>query len=67
MDLFPEEEIVPFDADAARLAADIYCSLPRPRGREIDIAIAACALSQGAAFATLNRGDFEDIPKVVLI
>jgi predicted nucleic acid-binding protein len=34
----------------------------RPRGREIDLAIAACALVHGASLWTLNRDDFADVP-----
>ena len=33
-------------------------TVKRPRGREIDLAIAACALAHGAAFWTLNPADF---------
>jgi predicted nucleic acid-binding protein len=34
----------------------------RPRRREIDITVAACAIEHGAALWTLNTSDFEDIP-----
>jgi predicted nucleic acid-binding protein len=36
--------------------------LPRARGREIEIAIAACAMSWHASLWTLNPDDFADIP-----
>ncbi len=38
----------------------------RPRSREVDLAIAACALTQGAALWTLNPRDFSDIPRLRL-
>ena len=44
------------------MAADVYRKVTRPRGRELDIAIAACALTQGASLWTLNHDDFHDIP-----
>ena len=42
-DLFPCESAVPFEAADARIAAKLYQSVRRGRGREPDIAIAACA------------------------
>jgi len=64
--LFPREGAVPFDAGAAALAARLYARLPRGRGREIDLAIAACAIVHGATLWTLNRTDFADIPDLTL-
>lgn len=61
-ELFAAEAAVPFSTDEATVAARLYRSVARPRGREIDLAIAACALHHGAAFWTLNPGDFRDIP-----
>ncbi len=60
--LFPSESATPFGPHEARLAADLYRTVPRPRGREIDLAIAACAISWDAMLWTLNMQDFEDIP-----
>lgn len=37
------------------------------RGREINIAIAACALAHGAALRTLDPADFTDIPGLALV
>lgn len=64
--LFPASEAVPFGADEARLAADLYREVSRPRGREIDLAIAACALSWRCRLWTLNVGDFSDVPGLEL-
>ena len=64
--LFGEQGVVPFGADEAGLAADIYRQVRRPRGREMDIAIAACAIEHRAALWTLNERDFEDIPGLML-
>jgi len=52
-------------AEAAR-AAELYRSLKRPRGRDMDIAIAACALEHGAHVWTLNPDDFRDLPGLTL-
>jgi predicted nucleic acid-binding protein len=60
--LLPREAAAPFDADGAELAAVLYRTVKRPRGREIDLAIAACALRHDASLWTLNPEDFEDIP-----
>lgn len=60
--LFPRESAVVFGPEEAALAARLYLQVRRPRGREIDLAIAACALVQKASLWTLNTADFEDIP-----
>ena len=36
-------------------------------GREMDIAIAACAIVNAASLWTLNPGDFPDIPGLTLV
>ena len=62
----PAIEAVAFDVAVARCAARLYRSVRRPRGREIDLVIAACAIEHGAALWTLNPVDFEDIPGLTL-
>jgi predicted nucleic acid-binding protein len=61
-ELFPSGVAVPFDSAAAERAAGLYRAVRRPRGREIDLAIAACAIVQDAALWTLNAEDFTDVP-----
>jgi predicted nucleic acid-binding protein len=65
--LLPAEEAVPFSRAEAAAAARLYRQVRRPRGREVDLALAASALTAGAAFWTLNRQDFEDIPGLRLV
>jgi predicted nucleic acid-binding protein len=60
--LLPAEAAAVFGPVEARLAADLYARVRHPRGREIDLAIAACALSHDAELWTLHRADFADIP-----
>ncbi len=64
--LFPAKSAVPFGRNEAVAAARLYKSLSRPRGREIDIAIAAMAIVRDAALWTLNTRDFSDIPELRL-
>ena len=65
--LFPAETALPFGAGDAALSARLYRTVRHPRGREIDLAIAACALNRGAELWTLHRGDFADIPGLKLL
>jgi len=64
--LLPAEQAVPFAAPEAAMAADLYRDMPRARQREFDLAVAACALANGAALWTLNTADFDDIPGLAL-
>jgi predicted nucleic acid-binding protein len=66
-ELLPADDAVPFGAVEARLAARLYTAVARPRGREIDLAVAACALAAGAALWTLNRKDFDDLSALRLV
>lgn len=64
--IMPKELAIPYGYAEAEMSARLYRSVRRPRGREFDLAIAACAISRDAAFWTLNRKDFEDIPRLRL-
>lgn len=64
--LFPASIALPFGPPEAARAAQLYVALPRGRGREIDLAIAACALIVGARLWTLNPRDFRDLPGLEL-
>jgi len=60
--LFPTATAVAFGPEEALIAARLYGAVARPRGREIDLAVAACAMAQTAALWTLNARDFRDVP-----
>lgn len=64
--LFPNEAAIPFSTSDAVVSARLYREVRRPRGREIDLAIAACALNREAQLWTLNPADFRDIPGLKL-
>jgi predicted nucleic acid-binding protein len=64
--LFPAEHAIPFGPAEAALSARLYRSVRRARGREIDLAIAACAILRNAQLWTLNTADFADIPDLRL-
>ncbi len=64
--LFPNAEALPFGPEEAAIAADLYAQLRNARGREIDLAIAACALTRDAMLWTLNLADFDDLPGLAL-
>ena len=61
-ELFPSERAIQFGSREAAVSARLFWALRRPRGREIDIAIAACAITHEAALWTKNEDDFRDIP-----
>lgn len=60
--LFPTDSALAFGPREASLSAELYRSLKRSRGREMDLAIAATAMVKDAGLWTLNRTDFRDIP-----
>jgi predicted nucleic acid-binding protein len=66
-ELFPSEAAAPFGPAEAALASRLYRTVPRARGREIDLAVAACAIAAGGALWTLNPGDFRDITDLRLV
>lgn len=64
--VMPDERLVGFGSAEARRAAELYRVVRRPRGREADLAIAACAIERSAALWTLNEHDFDDVPDLML-
>jgi predicted nucleic acid-binding protein len=64
--LLPRESALPFGPAEAAQAAELYRSIKSARGREIDLAIAACALSWEAMLWTLNVEDFRGIPGLLV-
>ena len=64
--LFPAAVALPFGPAEAARAALLCVSVARGRGREIDLAIAASALTLGARLWTLNPRDFRDLPGLEL-
>src|SRR5262245_25839297 len=65
--LLPAQTACQFGVAEAALAARLYRRLKRPRHREIDLAVAACAILQNAALWTLNPRDFSDIPDLDVV
>ena len=51
--------IIPFSNVQAQIATQLFNAVERPRRLRVDAMIAATAISQGAALATLNSSDFE--------
>lgn len=49
-----------------REGVELYRAVSRARGRDMDIAIAACAVEHRARLWTLNPGDFRDMPGLSL-
>jgi predicted nucleic acid-binding protein len=64
--LLPAATARAFGSSEAAAAARLYRRLARARGRDMDIAIAACALEHGARLWTLNPDDFRDMPGLQL-
>jgi len=65
--LFPRAAALAFGPEEAAVASRLYRSIPRPHGRELDLAIAAHAIALDARLWTLNRRDFADIPGLELL
>jgi predicted nucleic acid-binding protein len=66
-ELFPQGQAVVFGPAEARVASRLYRAVRRARGREIDLVIAATAITRDAGLWTLNRDDFADIEGLPLI
>ena len=64
--LLPSSDARPFGQQEAARAARLYRTVKRPRGREMDLAISACAIEHGAQLWTLNPDDFQDVPGLTL-
>jgi predicted nucleic acid-binding protein len=64
--LLPSATVREFGFAEATRAAAVYRALKRGRGRDMDIAIAACALEDAAHLWTLNPADFRDVPGLTL-
>ena len=64
--ILPASEALPFGPAEARTAAELFRALGRARGREIDLAIAACAIAWSGSLWTLNTDDFGDVPGLEL-
>jgi predicted nucleic acid-binding protein len=60
--LLPAADTRVFGPSEAAAAASLYRRLSRARGRDMDVAIAACAIAHGARLWTLNPDDFRDLP-----
>ncbi|MBZ5618725.1 MAG: type II toxin-antitoxin system VapC family toxin [Acidobacteriia bacterium] len=60
--LFPAMSAIPFGPEEAIASADLYRAVGRPRSREVDLGIAACAIVRDAPLWTLNHADFRDVP-----
>jgi len=60
--LFPAALALPFGFQEAVLAAKLYSRVRRPRGRELDLAVAAHTLAWEAELWTLNLAAFRDLP-----
>lgn len=65
--LFPSQTSLPFGVEQAEVASRLYSLVTRPRGREVDLAIAAHAISRDATLWTLNTDDFRDIPGLAIV
>ena len=57
---------VHFGVEEAQRAALLFRQVKRARPRQVDLAIAACAIEARASLWTLNRADFRDIPGLTL-
>jgi predicted nucleic acid-binding protein len=66
-ELLPPDAVVAFGPESAARAASLYRAVRRPRGRDLDLAIAACAIEHDAVLWTASTRDFDDIPGLRLL
>jgi len=59
---FETDRLATFGERDARTAAALFRQVKSARHRQADLAIAACAIEEGAALWTLNAADFDDVP-----
>ena len=59
MQAFLRGGIIPFSTVQAQIAARLFNAAERPRRLRVDAMIAATAISQKAALATINHADFK--------
>ena len=66
-----EFDPVPFDAEAARIfgrvAASVIAAGRKPRGRVVDLMIAATAIAEGFPLYTTNPADFVGLENLITI
>jgi hypothetical protein len=66
-----EFDPVPFDAEAARIfgrvTAAVIAAGRKPRGRTVDLMIAATAIAEGLALYTTNPADFAGLDDLISI
>lgn len=60
--MLPSASAKVFGHVEAAKAAELYRTVRAPRRRELDLAIAACAICWDARLWTANLKDFDDIP-----
>ena len=64
--LLPAKDALEFASEDAAIAARLYRAVTGPRAREVDLAIAACAIRRSAQLWTLNVKDVLDVPGLEL-
>ena len=57
---------IQFGPEEAKRAAVLFQQVKQARRRQVDLAIAACAIEARANLWTLNRADFRDVPGLTL-
>lgn len=60
--LSPAKSALGFGPEEAAIAVALFREVPRPRRREIELAIAASAIAWEATLWTRNVADFADLP-----